>query len=56
MIIVKAGESRIAALVERVTRFTMLTRIRFHRNAERLVLLLANKRETLPEFLRKSVT
>ena len=56
LIIGKGGKSQIATLVERATRFTMLVRIPYDRTAERVALLLAAKMETLPEFLRNSVT
>lgn len=56
LIIGKANRSQIATLVERATRFVMLVRIPYDRNAERVAILLARKMETLPEFLRKSIT
>jgi IS30 family transposase len=56
LIIGKGGKSQIATLVERVTRFTMLVKIPYDRSADRVAVLLAKKMETLPEFLRKSVT
>jgi IS30 family transposase len=56
LIIGKANASQIATLVERTTRFTMLVRIPYDRNAERVAKLLAMKMESLPEFMRKSVT
>jgi transposase, IS30 family len=56
LIIWKGGKSQIATLVERTTRFTMLVRIPYDRCAERVAALLAKKMETLPEFLRNSVT
>ena len=56
LIIGKGGKSQIATLVERVTRFTMLVKIPYDRSAERVAALLAKKMQTLPEFLRKSVT
>ena len=56
LIIGKANASQIATLVERTTRFTMLVRIPYDRNAERVAKLLAMKMETLPELMRKSVT
>jgi transposase, IS30 family len=56
-LIVGAGNrSQIATLVERSTRFTMLVRIPYDRSAERVALLLAKKMETLPVFLRRSIT
>jgi IS30 family transposase len=56
LIIGKGGKSQIATLVERTSRFTMLVRIPYDRTAERVAALLAKKMETLPEFLRNSVT
>ena len=56
LIIGKGNKSQIATLVERTTRFVMLVRIPYDRNAERVTALLAKKMETLPEFLRNSVT
>jgi IS30 family transposase len=56
LIIGKGGKSQIATLVERTSRFTMLVRIPYDRTAQRVSALLAQKMETLPEFLRNSVT
>lgn len=56
LIIGKGGRSQIATLVERRTRFVMLVRIPYDRTAERVAFLLSAKMETLPEFLRRSVT
>jgi IS30 family transposase len=56
LIIGKGNKSQIATLVERSTRFVMLVRIPYDRTAERVAYLLAKKMETLPEFLRNSVT
>lgn len=56
LIIGKQNASQIATLVERTTRFVMLVRIPYDRNAERVAGLLGRKMETLPEFLRKSIT
>jgi transposase, IS30 family len=56
LIIGKGGKSQIATLVERTSRVTMLVRIPYDRRAERVTALLAKKMETLPEFLRNSVT
>lgn len=56
LIIGKAGASQIATLVERSTRFVMLVRIPYDRTAERVAIQLARKMETLPEFLRGSIT
>jgi IS30 family transposase len=55
-IIGKGGTSQIATLVERTSRFTMLVKIPYDRCAERVAVLLAQKMETLPEFLRQSLT
>jgi IS30 family transposase len=56
LIIGKGSKSQIATLVERATRFVMLVRIPYDRNAERVAGLLARKMETLPDFLCKSIT
>jgi IS30 family transposase len=56
LIIGKGNRSQIATLVERKTRFVMLVRIPFDRTAERVAFLLAAKMETLPEFMRGSIT
>jgi transposase, IS30 family len=56
LIIGKGGKSQIATLVERASRYVMLVRIPYDRTAERVAALLARKMETLPEFLRNSVT
>ena len=56
LIIGKGNKSQIATLVERKTRFVMLVRIPYDRNAERVARLLAKKMETLPEFMRGSIT
>lgn len=56
LIIGKNNRSQIATLVERTTRFVMLVRIPYDRNAERVAYLLGKKMETLPRFLRGSVT
>src|SRR5262245_23482562 len=56
LIIGKGGKSQIATLVERTSRFTMLVRIPYDRCADRVAALLAKKMETLPDFLRNSVT
>ncbi|WP_233573642.1 IS30 family transposase [Amycolatopsis panacis] len=54
LIIGKGNKSQIATLVERTTRFVMLVRIPYDRNAERVAALLARKMQTLPEFMRNS--
>jgi transposase, IS30 family len=56
LIIGKGNKSQIATLVERNTRFVMLVRIPYDRSAERVAYLLAKKMETLPEFMRNSLT
>jgi len=56
LIIGKGNKSQIATLVERSTRFVMLVKIPYDRHAERVAALLADKMETLPEFMRNSVT
>ncbi|HEU0087931.1 MAG TPA: IS30 family transposase [Pseudonocardiaceae bacterium] len=56
LIIGKGGKSQIATLVERTSRFVMLVRIPYDRTAERVAALLARKMQTLPEFLRNSIT
>lgn len=52
----QGGKSQIATLVERASRYVMLVRIPYDRTAERVAALLAQKMETLPEFLRNSIT
>ncbi len=56
LIIGQGGKSQIATLVERASRYVMLVRIPYDRTAERVAALLARKMETLPEFLRNSIT
>lgn len=56
LILGKANKSQIATLVERQTRLVMLVRIPYDRTADRVSHLLARKMETLPDFLRNSVT
>ena len=56
LIIGKGNKSQIATLVERKTRFVMLVKIPYDRSADRVAALLAKKMQTLPEFLRHSVT
>jgi IS30 family transposase len=56
LILGKGNKSQIATLVERSTRFVMLVRIPYDRNAEKVAYLLARKMETLPDFMKKSVT
>ena len=56
LIIGKGGKSQIATLVERTSRYVMLIRIPYDRTTQRVAALLAQKMETLPDFLRNSVT
>jgi transposase, IS30 family len=56
LIIGQGNKSQIATLVERTSRFTMLVKIPYDRCAERVAALLAHKMQTLPEFLRQSLT
>ena len=56
LIIGKGGKSQIATLVERTSRYVMLVRIPYDRTAQRVAMLLGQKMETLPDFLRNSVT
>lgn len=56
LIVGKGGKSQIATLVERMTRFVMLVRIPYDRTAERVAWLLARKMETLPDFMKNSIT
>jgi transposase, IS30 family len=56
LILGKANKSQIATLVERQTRFVMLVRIPYDRTAQRVAHLLARKMETLPDFLKNSIT
>ncbi len=56
LIIGKGCKSQIATLVERASRYVMLVRIPYDRTAQRVAVLLAQKMETLPDFLRNSVT
>ena len=56
LIVGRGGRSQIATLVERASRYVMLVRIPYDRTAERVAALLARKMETLPGFLRNSIT
>ncbi|MBO0759283.1 MAG: IS30 family transposase [Bradyrhizobiaceae bacterium] len=56
LILGKGSKSQIATLVERHTRFVMLVKIPYDRNADKVARLLARKMQTLPEFLRHSIT
>jgi transposase, IS30 family len=55
LIIGKGNKSQIATLVERTACFLMLVKIPYDRTAERVAALLAEKMQTLPEFLQNSV-
>ncbi|MGH3850979.1 MAG: IS30 family transposase, partial [Pseudonocardiaceae bacterium] len=56
LIIGKGGTSQIATLVERSTRFVLLVKIPYDRTTERVTYLLARKMESLPGFMKKSIT
>ena len=56
LILGKGNKSQIATLVERQTRLVMLVQVPYDRTAERVAHLLAQKMQTLPDFLRNSVT
>jgi len=56
LIIGKGNKSQIATIVERATRFVLLVKIPYDRNADRVASLLARKMESLPEFMKNSVT
>lgn len=56
LIVGKGNKSQIATLVDRKSRFTVLVKIPYDRTADRVARLLARKMESLPEFLKKSVT
>jgi IS30 family transposase len=56
LIIGRGNASQIATLVERQTRLVLLVKIPYDRSAPRVAARLAAKMETLPEFMRKSVT
>lgn len=56
LIIGKGGKSQIATLVERQTRFVMLVKIPYDRCADRVAYLLGKKKETLPDFMKESLT
>jgi IS30 family transposase len=56
LIIGKGNKSQIATLVERATRFVVLVKIPYDRSADRVAALLARKMESLPEFMKNSVT
>jgi IS30 family transposase len=56
LIIGKGNKSQVATLVERTTRFLLLVKIPYDRNAERVAAHLSRKMESLPDFMKKSVT
>jgi IS30 family transposase len=56
LIIGKGNTSQIATLAERTSRFTMLVRIPYDRNADRIAGLLARKMLTLPDAGKNSIT
>jgi IS30 family transposase len=56
LIIGKGNKSQIATLVERKSRFTLLVRIPYDRNADRVAYLLAEKMKTLPGVVKNSIT
>jgi transposase, IS30 family len=56
LVLGKGNRSQIATLVERASRYTMLVRIPYDRTADRVALLLGKKMQTLPAFLRRSIT
>jgi IS30 family transposase len=56
LIIGKGNKSQVATLVECTTRFVLLVKIPYDRNAGRVAGLLARKMESLPDFMKNSVT
>lgn len=56
LIIGKGGKSQILTLVERATRFVMLSCVPYDRNADRVAILLAQLVRRLPEQLFRSIT
>ena len=56
LIVVKAGRSAIATLVERTTRYTMLVRLPHGRTAESVRIALTGHIQRLPESLRRTLT
>jgi IS30 family transposase len=56
LIIGKGNKSQVATLVERTTRLVLLVKIPYDRHADRVARLLAGKMESLPDFMKKSVT
>jgi IS30 family transposase len=56
LIIGKGGKSQILTLVERTTRFVMLSRVPYDRGADRVALLLSQLVQRLPESLFRSIT
>lgn len=56
LIIGKGGKSQILTLVDRTTRFVMLSHVPYDRNADRVALLLSQLVARLPEMLFRSIT
>nr|WP_278043916.1 IS30 family transposase [Protofrankia symbiont of Coriaria ruscifolia] len=56
LIIGKGGKSQILTLVERQTRFVMLSRVPYDRGADRVAILLSQLVRRLPEQLFRSIT
>src|ERR1019366_7311604 len=56
LIIGQGNKSQVATLVERTTRLVLLVKIPYDRHADRVARLLAGKMESLPDFMKKSVT
>lgn len=56
LILGKGGKSQILTLVERQTRFVMLSRVPYDRGADRVAVLLAQLVRRLPEQLFRSIT
>lgn len=56
LIIGKGGNSQVATLVERHSRFVLLARIPYDRTADRVALILSRKIGCLPDELRGSLT
>ena len=52
----KGNRSQIATLVDRKSRFVVLVKIPYDRTADRVAELLARKLETLPDFMKTSIT
>jgi IS30 family transposase len=56
LIIGAGGQSQVATLVERTTRFVMILRVPHDRTADRVALILSGAMGELPEALRRSLT